>query len=178
MEDRIVVETARLVLRRWEDGDAALAAPIYAKPEVMRYIPSGAWDGQRTARIVTRMRELEKEQGFGFYPVVFKASGAIIGHAGLGNLEAGAEIELAYVLDQPYWGKGLATEAARAILRHGFAATGLERIVAVAFPENERSVAVMRRCGMTPLGRAWHFGREVVKYEACRPATKVARGDS
>jgi RimJ/RimL family protein N-acetyltransferase len=161
-----VVETERLVLRRWRDGDAAAAAPIYAKPEVMQYIPHGTWDSDRTAQIVARMRELEQTQGFGFYPIVLKESGTIAGHAGLGYLESSGEIELAYVLDVPHWGKGLATEAGRALLAHGFRSIGLERIVAVAFPANQRSIEVMKRCGMMPFGHAWHFGREVVKYEA------------
>jgi [ribosomal protein S5]-alanine N-acetyltransferase len=160
-----VLETERLVLRRWRDGDDVAAAPIYAKPRVMRYIPSGTWDLDRTKAFVARMRALEKTQGYGFYPVVLKESGAIVGHAGLGRLEATPEVELAYIFDEPHWGKGLATEAARAILAHGFGAIGLERIVAVAFPENERSIAVMKRCGMRYAGVARHFGRDVVKYE-------------
>lgn len=162
----IVLETARLIARDWEASDEAAAAAIYAKSEVMQYIPGGAWDRQRTSRIIARMRELVAEQGFGFYPLVHKESGALAGHAGLGHLESGAEIEVAYILDIPYWGQGLATEAARAFLVDGFARLALGRIVAVAFPENVKSVAVMKRCGMTFCGLAWHFGREVVKYEA------------
>ena len=164
-----VIETARLVLRRWRDGDDVVAAPIYAKAQVMRYIPGGTWDLDRTKAIVARMRALEEAQGYGFYPVFLKESGVIAGHAGLGRLEATPEVELAYIFDERHWGKGLATEAARGILAHGFATLGLERIVAVAFPENRRSIEVMRRCGMTYCGQARHFGRDVVKYEASSP---------
>lgn len=160
------IETERLLLRAWEDGDAESAAPIYAKPNVMRYIPGGTWDAERTGHIVARMRALAADQGFGFYPAVLKESGTIVGHAGLGYLEGTEEIELAYIFDEPYWGRGLATEASRAILAHGFATIDLKRIVAVAFQENQRSVEVMKRCGMTFAGVARHFGREVVKYEA------------
>lgn len=160
-----MIETERLLLRPWRDGDAEAAAPIYAKPEVMRYIPGGTWDAQRTSLIVGRMRALEAVQGFGFYPVTVKESGAIVGHAGLGYLEGTPEVELAYILDAPYWHRGYATEAARAILAQGFTTCGLQRIVAVAFPENHRSIAVMKRCGMTPYGNASHFGLEVLKYE-------------
>jgi ribosomal-protein-alanine N-acetyltransferase len=112
------------------------------------------------------MRELEARQGFGFYPLVDKRSGALAGHAGLGHLEGGEEVEVAYILDVPYWGRGLATEAARAFLSDGFAHHALTRIVAVAFPENRASIAVMQHCGMLPCGIARHFGREVEKYEA------------
>jgi RimJ/RimL family protein N-acetyltransferase len=168
VNDRII-ETERLVLRRWRDGDAAAAAPIYAKREVMRYIPGGVWDLARTTAIVERLRARERENGYGIYPVVLKASGVTIGHAGLGPLEDTGEVEVAYVLDAPYWRKGLATEAARAIIAYGFAAAGLERIVAVAFPENQGSVGVMKRCGMTLVGPAHHFGYDLIKYEIVRP---------
>ncbi len=114
------------------------------------------------------MRELDVEQGYGFYPVVVKSLGAIIGHCGLGRLEQTPEIEIAFVLDSPHWGKGYASEAARAMLAHGFTKLNISRIVAVAFPENARSIGVMRSIGMTPLGLAHHFGIDVVKYEALR----------
>jgi RimJ/RimL family protein N-acetyltransferase len=161
-----IVETDRLLLRRWNDEDAAQTAHIYAKPEVMQCIPGGVWSSERTARIIARMRELDVEQGYGFYPVVVKSLGTVIGHCGLGLLEQGPEIEVAYILDSPYWGKGYAGEAARAIVAHAFSKLHISRIVAVAFPENVRSIAVMRSIGMTPVGLAQHFGMTVVKYEA------------
>jgi RimJ/RimL family protein N-acetyltransferase len=163
-----VVETERLLMRRWHDEDAAAVADIYLKPEVMEFIPGGIWSAGRTAKIIARMRELDVEQGYGFYPVVVKSFGTIIGHCGLGSLEQTAEIEVAFILDSPHWGKGYASEAARAILAHGFEKLNISRIVAVAFPENARSMGVMRSIGMTPIGLARHFGRTVVKYESLR----------
>lgn len=162
---RVIVESERLLLRTWNDEDAALVAHMYAKPEVMELIPGGAWDADRTARIIARMRELDVERGYGFYPVVLKDSGIIIGHCGLGQLEQTTEIEVAYVLDSRYWGQGYASEAARAIINHAFSRLNISRIVAVAFPENVRSIAVMRSIGMTPIGLAHHFGATLVKYE-------------
>jgi ribosomal-protein-alanine N-acetyltransferase len=164
-----VIETERLLLRPWRDGDERIAAPIYAKPSVMCFIPGGVWTAEQTAQIVTRMKTLEREQGFGFYPVVHKGSGELIGHAGLGHLERTPEIELAYVLDETHWGRGYATEIAQAVLAHAFGKLGLDRVVAVAFPENHRSIRVMQRAGMRPVGIAFHFGKDVVKYEALRP---------
>ena len=145
-----------------------MVAPIYAKPEVMEFIPGGAWTVDRTARAIARMRELDIEHGFGFYPVAVKSLGKVIGHCGLGLLEQTPEIEVAYVLDSPYWGQGYASEAARAIVAHAFSNLNISRIVAVAFPENVRSIGVMRSIGMTPVGLAHHFGATLVKYEAMR----------
>jgi RimJ/RimL family protein N-acetyltransferase len=166
--DSVVLETQRLLIRKWEDDDAAAVADIYLKPEVMKFIPGGVWSPERTARVLARMRELDVEQGFGFYPVVVKSLGTIIGHCGLGHLEQTPEIEVAYVLDSPYWGQGYASEAARAMLSHGFSSLNMSRVVAIAFPENVRSIGVMRSIGMTPLGLARHFGIEMIKYEATR----------
>jgi len=112
------------------------------------------------------MRELDIEQGFGFYPVLVKSLGKIIGHCGLGFLEQTPEIEVAYILDSRYWGQGYASEAAKATIAHGFSRLNISRIVAVAFPENVRSIGVMRSIGMTSLGPAHHFGATLVKYEA------------
>jgi ribosomal-protein-alanine N-acetyltransferase len=161
----VVVETERLVLRKWNDEDAALVAHIYAKSEVMEFIPGGVWTADRTARAIARMRELDIEHGYGFYPVVVKSLGKVIGHCGLGRLEQTPEIEVAYLLDSAYWGQGYASEAARAIIAHAFSRVNLSRIVAVAFPENVRSISVMRSIGMTPVGLAQHFGATLVKYE-------------
>ncbi|MGB6984430.1 MAG: GNAT family N-acetyltransferase [Candidatus Aquilonibacter sp.] len=160
-----IVETERLLLRTWNDDDAALVAPIYAKPEVMAFIPGGVWSADRTTRAIARMRELDVEQGYGFYPVVEKSLGKIIGHCGLGRLEQTPEIEVAYILDSSHWGRGYASEAARAIIAHAFSKLHIARIVAVAFPENVRSIGVMRAAGMTPVGLAQHFGATLVKYE-------------
>jgi RimJ/RimL family protein N-acetyltransferase len=164
----VVLESERLLLRKWNDEDAAAVEDIYLKPEVMEFIPGGVWSPERTARVIARMRELDVEQGFGFYPVVVKSLGKIIGHCRLGFLEQTPEIEVAYVLDSPYWGQGYASEAARAMIDHGFLRLNILRIVAVAFPENVRSIGVMRSIGMTPLGTAHHFGATLVKYEASK----------
>ncbi len=168
--NEIVLETPRLILRRWRPDDVEEAAKIFAKAEVMDgNIPGGTWTTDQTARIIARMRELENEMGFGFYPLVLRETGSILGHCGLGPLEKSGEIEVAYILDSPHWKKGYASEAARALVQYGFNA-GLDRIVAVAFPHNERSFAVMRRIGMTLVGPAAHFGSTVIKYEILKPA--------
>jgi ribosomal-protein-alanine N-acetyltransferase len=164
----VVLETERLLLRKWNDEDAALVAPMYAKPEVMEFIPGGVWSADRTARVIARMRELDIEHGYGFYPVVVKSLGKVIGHCGLGQLEQTPEIEVAYIVDSPYWGQGYASEAARAIIAHALTNLNISRIVAVAFPENVRSIGVMRSIGMTPVGFARHFGATLVKYETTK----------
>jgi ribosomal-protein-alanine N-acetyltransferase len=114
------------------------------------------------------MIEAHDRQDLCIYPVLRKESDEIIGHCGLNHLERGPEIEIAYLFDEPYWRQGFATEIAGAVLERAFRTLEIERIVAVAFPENTRSFAVMQRIGMRPVGIARHFNADVVKYEALR----------
>jgi RimJ/RimL family protein N-acetyltransferase len=157
-----------LYQRPWRPEDADAVAAMYAKPQVMTWIPGGAWDRSQTQRFITRMIDLRERQDLCIYPVLLKESDRIIGHCGLNRLEGGPEIEIAYLFDEPYWGQGLATEIARAVLGLAFQTTDISRIVAVAFPKNVRSIAVMERIGMRPMGVARHFNADVVKYEAMR----------
>jgi RimJ/RimL family protein N-acetyltransferase len=108
------VTTDRLYQRPWRPEDADAVAAMYAKPQVMTWIPGGAWDCSQTQRFITRMIDLRERQDLCIYPVLLKESDRIIGHCGLNRLEGGPEIEIAYLFDEPYWGQGLATEIARA----------------------------------------------------------------
>lgn len=162
--------TGRLYQRPWRFDDVDAVLSMYAKPHVMAWIPGGAWDRPQTERFVARMIEAHDRQDLCIYPVLRKESDEIIGHCGLNHLERGPEIEIAYLFDEPYWRQGFATEIAGAVLERAFQTLDIERIVAVAFPENTRSFAVMQRIGMRRVGVAHHFNADVVKYEALRNA--------
>ena len=160
------VETERLILRAFEESDAS-SVMFYADPEVMRYIPRGPWGRDDVEGKFTRMldvvRDRWRDNGFGMWAVELKQTGVVIGHCGLQRLEAGDEIEVFYLLDKPYWNQGIATEAARATLRFA-TQRDLRNVVAVAMPENGASQRVMAKAGMTHVGRANHYGFELVKY--------------
>lgn len=172
------IETERLILRAFEPSDAP-SVMFYADPEVMRYIPRGAWKNDDVEAGFLRMVENRRAQwqtvGFGMWAVVLKQTGVVIGHCGLQRLESGDEIEVFYLLDKPYWNQGIATEAARAALQ--FAADrDLKNIVAVAMPENGASQRVMAKAGMTHVGRATHYGFELVKY--AMTSTLISKAES
>lgn len=162
------VTTNRLYQRPWRPGDAALVQSIYATPDVMKWIPGGVWDPAQTERFVARMIERHQRRDFCIYPVLLAETDRIVGHCGLNRLEGGPEIEIAYLFDRPYWRRGYATEIAGAVLERALQTTNVDRIVAVAFPENAASIAVMQRIGMRAIGSARHFNATVVKYERLR----------
>jgi RimJ/RimL family protein N-acetyltransferase len=88
----------------------------------------------------------------------------VIGVAGLTHLQDGPEVEVGYRFMRRCWGKGYATEAARASIDSGFAELGLERIVAVTTPDNRPSRRVMEKCGLTFVGLTIVHGQPHVKY--------------
>lgn len=167
---RIVIETARLVLRESIDADAALTAGIYDDLELTKFIGDGTPRGpaERAAEIA-RCRRSYRERGFGLWAVVEKSSGAIIGHCGLQCIEGTEDIALAYALGAAWRGRGYALEAAKAVLEHGFTRLGLQRICAVTQPVNAASLKIMQRLGMTFVEESSYMGKKVVQYAIERP---------
>jgi hypothetical protein len=92
-------------------------------------------------------RENFETRGFGYFSLILRDEGEMIGFAGLREAE-GEGVELLYALDPAHWGSGLATEAAFEVLRWGFFDAGLDTILAGADPPNRASFEVMRRLGM------------------------------
>lgn len=162
----IVAQTPRLTLRRFAPADAASLAWIYSDPDVMRYIPPGeAWDQSKIDRFVSICEERYVTPGFGMWAAELRETPAkIVGHCGLKHLATTQDVEIAWIFGKAYWNKGLATEAARAVLAHGFDALGLPRIVAVAEPANGASLRVMQKMGMTLQGGAHFYDRDLTMY--------------
>ena len=145
----MLLETERLLLPPLDHRHTADLAAIYADPEVARYIGADRLDAAGTAAQVTRFEEVWREHGFGQSAVVERATGALIGRAGLHPWPAWDEVELGYVLARPAQGRGYATEAARAWLDAAFGDLGLERLTAVIHPDNRPSRALAERLGFT-----------------------------
>lgn len=146
------LETARLVIRNWEERDRGLFHEINSDETVMAFFPFRRSRAEADG-LFDRLREKNARNGFGFCAVELKATGEAIGFAGLNRtdvvpaLPAGV-MEIGWRLALRHWGNGYATEAARELLRFGFRELGLERIVSFAVADNRRSTAVMERLGM------------------------------
>jgi ribosomal-protein-alanine N-acetyltransferase len=147
-----MIATERLLLRRWLPRDREPFAAMNADPAVM--------DFPRPLTRVESDREMDgfiarwRADGFSFAAAERRSDGAFAGMIGLSRCEIDAPIspcvEIGWRLPRPFWGLGYATEAARGWVDHGFAALGLEEIVAFTDPDHAGSLAVMRKIGMQP----------------------------
>lgn len=154
------LETERLILRGWEPGDLPAFRELAGDPRVMRFIGSGSpWADVQIRSFLERQRRQLAELGYCMAALVRREDGVLVGMAGLQPLGSTADVEIGWWLRPDQWGRGLATEAARALVRFGFEEAGLARIVAIALPENAASLAVMERLGMRRSGR--HTGHEL-----------------
>jgi ribosomal-protein-alanine N-acetyltransferase len=148
------LRTHRLLLRpvRPEDEDALFG--LWNDPQVRRYL----WDDQPVAREVVReqialSQQDFRERGFGLFGLYLtEQPGALIGFSGLRRIDGGADVEVLYGLLPGFWKRGLATEAAQAVLRLGFEQLGLEEIFAGTDFDNAASLRCMQRLGMSEAG--------------------------
>ena len=151
MADGPELQTPRLILRRWRDGDLAPFADLNADPEVMEHFPA-TLTTEETAAFIRHAEAGFEERGFGWWAVELRTGGDILGFVGLHQVDPpfpfAPAVEIGWRLARPAWGYGYATEAANAALAFGFTTLDLDEIVAFTVPANRRSQAVMTRLGM------------------------------
>ncbi len=151
MAKLIEFETERLHLRRWRSMDRVPFAALNSDPAVMEYFPA-ALDRAASDALATHAETAITENGWGFWAAQLKSSSEFVGCVGVGvpaaDLPFSPCAEIAWRLAQEYWGKGLATEAARGALRIGFESLALPEIVSFTTVRNHRSRAVMEKIGM------------------------------
>lgn len=147
------IETGRLILRNWEDRDGHVFHELNSDDKVMEFFPFRRTRGQADERMDLLRAGIE-EIGLGFYAVELKAAGECLGMCGIAQLEMEPQFpqgtfEVGWRFAARAWGKGYATESAKAAIADGFLNHGLSDFVAIAVNTNRRSIAVMERLGMT-----------------------------
>jgi RimJ/RimL family protein N-acetyltransferase len=142
------LRTERLRLRPWRAQDRAPFAALNADPVVMEHFPSTLTRDESDLFADSIAAHLD-EQGWGTYAVQVIGGASFIGYVGLAAPEWLGATEVRWRLAREHWGRGYATESARAALTDGFDRLGLDEIVAITVSGNERSRAVMRKLGMT-----------------------------
>lgn len=147
-----ILETKRLILRHLLPGDLDSLFALYRNPEIRRYFPEGVLTYEETKE------ELEwflhghpTHPELGLWATIHKETNQFIGRCGLlpWTIDQRPEVEVAYLLAKEYWGHGLGTEAAQAIVNYGFEKLHLSRLICLIDRENEASIRVALKIGMT-----------------------------
>ncbi len=170
-ESRIILETPRLRLREFTLDDVDGMYAINCDPEVIRYTGE---DGPLPRKEIARRISEDvlgdyRKYGYGRWAVIYKPDGQLIGFAGLKYLEEMEEVDLGYRFARAYWGKGLATEAAQAVLDYGFRHLDMSRIIGMAMPANKAWFRVLEKIEMQFEKHTTTQGHRVVCYATTGP---------
>jgi RimJ/RimL family protein N-acetyltransferase len=152
------MQTSRLTLRPFTPGDFADLYAYQSRPDVARYLH---WEPRDSAQVRQALAEqcaetaLRAEGDWLTFAVVWRAAGKVVGEAGLKLISREhRQGEIGFVFNPDYHGRGLATEAAEALLTLGFGTIGWHRIIGSCDPRNRPSARLMERIGMR---REAHF---------------------
>ena len=169
----IVIETDRLLVRKFTEDDAPLLYDLNLDPEVIRYTHDPLTDVEEARKV---LEEVILPQyilyDHGRWAVHLRSGLEFIGWCGLKYLTETNEVDLGYRFKKNFWGNGYATEAARACIKYGFATLNLQRIVGRALPANLASIKVLEKCGMKYLHEEVMHGYLHKTYQVTNPAIK------
>ena len=146
----VIATTPRLILRTFRQDDLPAYAALNAHPEVVRWLGGEPLTREHSDSIAEWAQELYAEEGIGLLAVERAEDGVFLGMCGLHHLASFPDgVEIGWRLAYEHWGQGYATEAATGWLDLAFGPLGLDRVISTTDPPNVRSLAVMRRLGMT-----------------------------
>ena len=174
----ILLETGRLVLRRYERDDLDRLDRLNRDAEVMRYIGDGSLRTREQTRagIVRAQRIYEIFPGLGFWIGEEKPSLKFVGVFALIYIPKTVEVEVGYRLRKPAWGRGLATEGASALVRYGMFELGLDRVVGLTHVENNPSKHVLMKAGLQPRGMGHYYDKALCYFVADKASIRSSGG--
>jgi len=149
VEQGVIFETERLVLRKFILQDVDPLVAVLGDPVAMKFYPA-AFDRQGVEDWIARNLQRYERDSHGLWAMLLRGSGELIGDCGciVQEVEGKYEIEVGYHTRRDLWGNGYATEAARACTRYAFAELGANRVISMIRPENQRSRRVAEKNGM------------------------------
>ncbi len=160
-----VIETERMILRKFTTDDLEEFYQIRSDPDVMKTLPAvKPRTREETLFIINRNNERWENQKFGIWAVEYKKDKKLIGYCGLQYLEDTPEVEIIYAIIEQFWGQGLITEAGQASFTYGFEKMNLDKLVGIALPDNIGSRRVMEKLGMIFEAETRNFGVGCVRY--------------
>jgi [ribosomal protein S5]-alanine N-acetyltransferase len=172
------LETAKLLLEPLTPADYPWVIGMYADAEVMRYIGNGPRSEQESREKLDWLLEQAGRLGFGYWVVRDRRTREPLGGAMLMVRAPGAKVELGFALARVAWGRGIATEAARELVRHAFETLDVPELEAFTHPDNAPSGAVLRKAGMSEKGLATGpYGDVDRRFSITREEWRPARPD-
>jgi len=161
----MMILSDRLELRPYRSEDVpSIQAVLYGDPKARR-LTGGASTIDETRQTIARYIDMHARRGYAFWAVTERATGELVGEAGLKPYEGGGdEIELGYAFAARHWGRGLATEAGRAVLAEAFGPLKLSRVVAVTSDDNIASQHVLKKLEFVAGGRREVYGGDFLYY--------------
>jgi len=146
----VYVETERLTLRRFTEGDVELLVGLDSDLEVMRFLTGQPTPREEIESVVLPeiLKMYAAHPQLGTFAAQEKASGAFVGWFGMQPTSEPTTVGVGYRLNRAAWGKGYATEGTRALIDKAFGELGMDRVRADTMAVNHRSRAVMRRSGL------------------------------
>lgn len=159
VDHRRELRTERLCLRQFNKQDCDAYAKIMGDHEVGKWFPKGTgYTREEAEKSLNSILTHWDKHGFGIWAVTDRAKEVLLGRCGLNLITETSEVEVDFVLARDFWGRGYATEAAKAVLAYGFEILKLDRIIALSKPENTASRRVIEKVGMRYLGNAEYWG--------------------
>lgn len=147
-----ILETERLIFRHFLPDDLDSLYALYRDREVRQYLPEGTLTYEETKEELEWFLDGHPQRPqLGLWATIYKATNQFIGRCGLlpWTIDQRPEVEVAYMLAKAYWGQGLGTEAAQAILNYGLEKLHLPRLICLIDRENQASIRVAQKIGMT-----------------------------
>jgi RimJ/RimL family protein N-acetyltransferase len=164
------LETSRLALRAFVASDLDDLARMEADPRVARYVGDGK--PMRRERVVAGLARIMRYgtlyPDLGIWHASRMDTGAFVGWFSLKYAGRSADVEVGYRLCHDAWGNGFATEVATELVRHGFDAVGLDRIIGVTHPDNAASQRVLAKAGLRDAGWGRYYERDLRLFAATR----------
>ncbi|MBI3259802.1 MAG: GNAT family N-acetyltransferase [Ignavibacteriae bacterium] len=159
MNSNVIISTERLILRNWEKSDIAPFVQMNSDPKVMKYFP-GLMSSDQTLQFMERIKLHFEEYNYGLFAVDEKSTGEFIGFIGFSHPRFESFftpcVEIGWRLRSEHWGKGLATEGAKACLDYGFNVLNFDSIYSFTAIPNVPSINVMKKTGMKHIGEFNH----------------------
>jgi RimJ/RimL family protein N-acetyltransferase len=165
------INTPNLDLRAWQPEDAEALFDILQETDILRYFPDPhAPSREKVEAYIQHHRIQWQTRGYGHWAITTREDGLVVGWCGLEYLTELEETEVAYLLSQRVWGRGYASEAARAAVRFGFDEARLQGIIGLVHPDNVASISVLEKCGLTYAHRLNLWGMLLSRYRISREA--------